>query len=64
MMVGSGRIDAWRVTKRRSAELGIKVKIGCHTFRPTGITAYMKVQVNQSSTVLGESHAWVIRRAY
>ena len=55
MMVGSGRMDARRVTKRRAAELGIKIKIGCHTFRATGITAYMKVQVNQSSTFLDES---------
>jgi hypothetical protein len=26
--------------QRRSVELGLKVKIGCHTFRATGITAY------------------------
>jgi integrase/recombinase XerD len=25
----------------RAAELGMKVKIGCHTFRATGITAYL-----------------------
>jgi hypothetical protein len=25
------------------AELGVKVKIGCHTFRATGITAYLEV---------------------
>jgi hypothetical protein len=28
--------------QRRSAELGMKVKIGCHTFRATGITAYLE----------------------
>jgi hypothetical protein len=27
------------MTQRRAAELGLKVKIGCHTFRATGITA-------------------------
>ncbi len=36
------RVDAWRMIQRRSAELGIRVKIGCHTFRATGITAYLE----------------------
>jgi integrase len=36
------RIDAWRMIQRRAAELGSKVKIGCHTFRATGITAYLE----------------------
>jgi len=27
---------------RRAAGAGIKILIGCHTFRPTGITAYPK----------------------
>jgi integrase/recombinase XerD len=30
-----------RVT-REPAELGLKVRIGCHTFRATGITAYLE----------------------
>jgi hypothetical protein len=30
------------VLKRRAADLGMKVKIGCHTFRATGITAYLE----------------------
>jgi len=34
------RVDAWRMVQRRAA--GIKVKIGCHTFRATGITAYLE----------------------
>jgi hypothetical protein len=25
------RVDAWRMIQRRSKELGMKVKIGCHT---------------------------------
>jgi hypothetical protein len=29
-------VDAYRV-QRRAAELGLKVRIGCHTFRATGI---------------------------
>jgi integrase len=35
------RVDAYRMIQRRSAELGLKVKIGCHTFA-TGITAYLE----------------------
>jgi integrase/recombinase XerD len=27
---------------RRGEDAGIKTKIGCHTFRATGITAYLK----------------------
>ena len=36
------RVDAWRMIQRRSAELGLRVNIGCHTFRATGITAYLE----------------------
>jgi len=36
------RVDAWRMIQRRAAEHGTKVKIGCHTFRATGITAYLE----------------------
>jgi integrase len=38
------RVDAYRMIQRRSATLGkkMKVKIGCHTFRATGITAYLE----------------------
>ncbi|MBM4125639.1 MAG: integrase, partial [Nitrospira sp.] len=31
------RIDAYRMIQRRAADLGMKIKIGCHTFRATGI---------------------------
>jgi integrase len=34
--------DAYRMIQRRAAEAGIKTKIGCHIFRATGITAYLK----------------------
>lgn len=34
--------DVYRMIQRRTAEAGIKTKIGCHTFRATGITAYLK----------------------
>jgi len=35
------RVDAWRMVQRRAADLGARVRIGCHTFRATGITAYL-----------------------
>jgi integrase/recombinase XerD len=34
--------DAWRMIRRRALAAGIKTEIGCHTFRATGITAYLK----------------------
>ena len=36
------RVDAWRMVQRRAAGLGARVRIGCHTFRATGITAYLE----------------------
>jgi site-specific recombinase XerD len=35
------RTDAWAMIQRRAAVNGLRVKIGCHTFRATGITAYL-----------------------
>jgi integrase len=34
--------DVYRMIGRRAEAAGIKTKIGCHTFRATGITAYLK----------------------
>jgi integrase len=34
--------DVYRMIGRRVAAACIKTKIGCHTFRATGITAYLK----------------------
>jgi integrase len=34
--------DAWRMVRRRAKAAGIKAPIGCHTFRATGITAYLE----------------------
>jgi site-specific recombinase XerD len=34
--------DAWRMIRRRARDAGIKTKLGCHTFRATGITAYLE----------------------
>ena len=36
------RVDAWRMIQRRGAAIDMVVKIGCHTFRATGITAYLE----------------------
>jgi integrase/recombinase XerD len=36
------RVDAWRMIRRRAADLSMHVKIGGHTFRATGITAYIE----------------------
>jgi hypothetical protein len=35
------RTDAWAMIQRRASAIGLRVKIGCHTFRATGITAYL-----------------------
>ncbi len=34
--------DAYRMIQRRAGDAGIKTRIGNHTFRATGITAYLK----------------------
>jgi integrase len=34
--------DAWRMIRRRARGAGIETDVGCHTFRATGITAYLE----------------------
>ena len=34
--------DIYRMIRRRAEEAGIRTKIGCHTFRATGITEYLR----------------------
>jgi len=36
------RIDVYEMVRRRTAAAGFKVKLGCHVFRATGITAYLE----------------------
>ena len=36
------RVDVWRMIRRRAKDVGIETPIGCHTFRATGITNYLK----------------------
>ncbi len=39
---GVRRASVWRMIRRRAAQAGIETEIGCHTFRATGITAYLR----------------------
>jgi integrase/recombinase XerD len=34
--------NVWRMIRRRASAAGIRTEISCHTFRATGITAYLK----------------------
>jgi site-specific recombinase XerD len=36
-----GQVDAWRMLRRRATAAGIATPIGCHSFRATGIAAYL-----------------------
>ena len=36
------RVDAWRMVQRRAARHRQRINVGCHTFRATGITAYLE----------------------
>jgi site-specific recombinase XerD len=37
---GMTRSDAFYMVRRRAAKIGMQIKVGCHTFRATGITVY------------------------
>ena len=41
-LAAMNRVDAYRMVQRRAAAIGLEVSIGCHTFRATGITAYLE----------------------
>jgi len=45
------RVDAWRMIQRRAGDLGTRVRIGCHTFRATGITAYLEAGPSSISSL-------------
>jgi integrase len=36
------RVHVYEMVRRRTATAGFKVKLGCHVFRATGITAYLE----------------------
>jgi site-specific recombinase XerD len=50
------RVDAWRMIQRRAARLGMKVRIGNHTFRATGITAYLEAGGTLENAQLMAAH--------
>ena len=35
-------VDVWRMIRRRARAAGLPTRIGCHTFRATGITEYLR----------------------
>jgi integrase/recombinase XerD len=37
-----GQSDVYRMIRRRAKHAGVETEIGCHSFRATGITAYLK----------------------
>jgi hypothetical protein len=37
------RVDAYRMVRRRTADAGFRVKLGCHVFRATGVTADLEL---------------------
>jgi integrase len=48
--------DAWCMIRRRAKAAGIAAEIGCHTFRATGITAYL-ANGGAESRAKGIAHA-------
>jgi integrase len=53
-------IDAWGMIRRLPLVAGIEKEIGCHTFRATGITAYLK---NGGKLAIVQQMAAMNRRA-
>src|SRR5262249_23615884 len=39
---GLSQPDIWRMIRKRAKQAGIKTRIGCHSFRATGITVYLE----------------------
>ncbi|MGA2706282.1 MAG: hypothetical protein ABSH35_35065 [Isosphaeraceae bacterium] len=37
-----GTADVWRMIRRRIKQTPIRTKVGCHSFRATGITCYLE----------------------
>jgi integrase len=50
------RVDAWRMIQRRAADIGMKLRISCHTFRATGITAYLEAGGTLENAQLMAAH--------
>ncbi len=50
------RIDAWHMVQRRAEPLGFRVRTGCHSFRATGITAYLEAGGTPEDAQLMAAH--------
>jgi len=50
------RVDAYRMIQRRTVEHGLEVRIGCHTFQATGITAYLEAGGTLENAQLMAAH--------
>jgi site-specific recombinase XerD len=50
------RVDAYQMIRRRTAEAGFKIKLGCHVFRATGITAYLEAGGTLENAQLMAAH--------
>jgi len=53
------RGDVWRMVRRRASDAGIETAIGCHTFRATGITDYLRNggRIELAQRMAGHSNA-------
>ena len=49
--------NAWEMIRRRARQAGILTPIGCHTFRATGITAYLKNEGTLEKAAQMANHA-------
>ncbi|MEM8579595.1 MAG: tyrosine-type recombinase/integrase [Pseudomonadota bacterium] len=49
--------NAWQMIRRRARQAGIITPIGCHTFRATGITAYLKNEGTLEKAAQMANHA-------
>ena len=59
------RVDAYRMVRRRTADAGFRVKLGCHVFRATGITADLEAGgtvENAQAMAAHESRSFAPRR--
>lgn len=56
--------DVYRMIRRRAVLAGIGTTIGCHTFRATGITAYLKMAAPWKSRSRLRRMSRRARRAY
>jgi hypothetical protein len=54
------RTDAYRMIQRRARDADVETKIGCHSFRATGITNYLQnggtLDVNQPYCLLRQKY--------